>query len=417
MKILFLVKFYQPFDRGGSEWSTHDLARLLVKKGHQVTILTPNYGAKKKEIIEGIAIYRMPFFKKLKDPKDQLTPWWTNNIFWFILSSLFCFWFVRRQKFDIIHIHSNEFVPAGVISSILSGKPTVATFRDYQIICNLGFCLWKSVKACNWRQYLKNDFSFFYKNYVINKNSHKFLLLFAAAVRARIFQKFLYFFAQKVDYKIAVSKKVADIFKANGLSNLQVIHNVVDIKLKPSAKSSNQIIYVGRLSKGKGVDLICECLPEIFEKIPHAFLKIIGSGYLAPILTETIEKHNLKSKVVSSGQLPHDAVLKLLRDAGLVIVPSLWPEPLPRAAIEAIVLGIPVVATNVGGITEVVKDNLYGILAEPTKESLKSAVINGFYQKDQFKKNILRDLAKIRKHFSIDCILAYEKIYQSARTL
>lgn len=417
MNILFLVKFFIPFDRGGSEWSTYDLATLLSQKGYKVTIITLNFGNTPQQTINGIKIIRMPFPIKLKNPKDSLAPFWTNNIIWFIYSTFFCFYLSLKNKYQILHVQNNEFIPAAVITSKILRRPVVATFRDYQSICPLGFCLWKTNKACNFKNYLREDFEFFYENYVEDKKNIKYNLLKLATIRSKIMQKFIYFFAKRVDYKIGVSKKVAEIFEENGISNLQVIHNVVDIRLKPSAKSGDQIVYVGRLSKGKGVDLICECLPEIFEKIPHAFLKIIGSGYLGPILTKTIEKYNLKSKVVPSGQLPHDAVLKLIRDASLVIVPSLWPEPLPRAAIEAIVLGTPVVATNVGGIGEIVITNRYGILTEPTKESLKLAIINGFYQKDRFKKNILRDLAKIRKHFSNDCILAYEKIYQNAQTL
>ncbi len=57
MKILFLAKFYQPFDRGGSEWSTRDLAYLLTGNGHSVTVVTPNFGAKSKDTIDKINLY------------------------------------------------------------------------------------------------------------------------------------------------------------------------------------------------------------------------------------------------------------------------------------------------------------------------------------------------------------------------
>lgn len=412
MKILFLVKFYYPFDRGGSEWSTHDLASLLSKNGHQVTILTPNYGARREEIIDGINIYRMPFFKKLKNPKDQLIPWWTNNIFWFVATSLFCLWFAIKQKFDIIHIHSNEFLPAGVITAFLTAKPTVATFRDYQVICNLGFCLWKGSRACNWYQYLKNDFSFFYENYVLAKSPYKFLLLTAAAVRARIFQKLLYFFAKRVDYKIAVSQKVANIFRVNGVAISKVIHNPVIVDLK-SSKRTNEIIYIGRFSKGKGIDLYFDLIPQITKRLPQAQFKLIGSGYLKEELVRRLAP-SLKSKVVFAGQLGHEEVLKIVAAAALVVIPSVWPEPLPRTAIEAVLLGTPVVATNVGGIGEVVVNNRYGILADPTSTSLAAAIIKGFQRKDQLAANIQKDLLVLKNHFTKKILEEYERIYKGA---
>src|SRR3990167_1805174 len=127
MKILFLVKFYQPFDRGGSEWSAHDLAKLLVEKGHSVTVLTPNYSNQKsREIIDGIEINRHRFFIKLSNPKSQISPIWTNNTFWFIYSSFLCTWLVLREKFDLIHVHNNEFIPASIIASIFTKKKVVA---------------------------------------------------------------------------------------------------------------------------------------------------------------------------------------------------------------------------------------------------------------------------------------------------
>lgn len=412
MNILFLVKFYQPFDRGGSEWSTHDLAKLLVERGHSVTILTPNYGSRPSEIIDGTRVKRFPFYKKLKNPKAEITPWWTNNIFWFVYTSFLTTWFVKKEKFDLIHVHSNEFLPAAIVAGHLTDKPTVATFRDYQVICNFGFCLWQKTKACNWSQYFKNDFSFFYENYVLGKNPYKFLLLLVAAVRARILQKLLYFFAKRVDYKIVVSQKVANIFRVNGIVQTKVIENPVIVNLKPT-KRTNDIIYIGRFSKGKGLDLYFDIIGQIADRLPKAQFKFIGSGYLKDELEKRLPT-SMKSKVVFTGQLDHGQVLKIVAAAALVVVPSVWPEPLPRSAIEAILLQTPVVATNVGGIGEVIINNRYGILASPTGPSLASAITTGFDKRTQLKANILNDKTLLRKRFSGEATDKYLKIYQTA---
>ena len=68
MKILFLCEYFFPFDRGGSEWSIYHLAKSLVNQGHNVCVFTPNFGALSQENLEGITIYRFPYYLKLKKP-------------------------------------------------------------------------------------------------------------------------------------------------------------------------------------------------------------------------------------------------------------------------------------------------------------------------------------------------------------
>src|SRR3989344_210826 len=383
MKIIFLIKFYQPFDRGGSEWSTHDLAKLFTQKGHQVTILTPNYGTKSFEVIEKIQIHRFPFVKKLKDPKSPITPWWTNNIFWFIYTSLYISWFVFKNKPDIIHIHSNEFIPSGVLAGKLNKKPSVVTFRDYQALCNLGFCLWEKDKTCkNLGEYLRKDFNFFYQNYIYDKSPFKYFFLQMAAVHGWVMQKIVYFFAKQISTKVAVSQKVAKIFTANGLDHLRVINNPVIMSAKLSERTSTEIIYIGRLSKGKGVDMLLDAFLQICGKLRNVKLKIIGSGVLAKELERKIKEAGLGSRIILTGQLNHDQVLEQIKKAALVVTPSIWPEPLPRSAIESLLSGIPVVATKRGGITEVVKNNRYGVLVSPNKNSLAKEILAAYTKRE-----------------------------------
>lgn len=415
MKILFLVKFYEPFDRGGSEWSTHDLAKLMVKSGHKVTILTPNYGTASHEVIEGIEIQRFPFIK-LRNPKGPIAPFWTNNLIWFIYTTFLCIFHSFKKDIDIIHAHSNEFIPAAALASDVLKKPSVVTFRDYQSLCSLGFCLWKKNRACNLIEFITSDFPFFYQNYVSGKNPFIYLVLLTAAIRARLMQKIIYFFAQKIDYKIAVSQRVAQIFKTNGVKEIVKIHNPVIINTKISEKSTNEIIYIGKFSKGKGIDMLFEKIKSILDENPKSYFKIIGSGHLEKSLKNKVIKLHLAKKVIFCGQISHNQVLSEVKKAGIVVVPSIWPEPLPRSAVETLLSGTPVIATDVGGLKEVVRNNLYGILCKPKPSDLQQAITKGFRIKNTLKKNIVKDLAKLRKHFTEDVSRSYEKIYQQAHS-
>lgn len=412
MNILFLVKFYEPFDRGGSEWSTHDLAKLLVDKGHKVTVLTPNYGAKKEETLDGIIIKRFSFLKKLKNPKSEITPWWTNNIVWFAYTSLICTLLTKKEKFDVIHAHSNEFIPAAVIAGMLTQTETVATFRDYQSICSFGFCLWRSQKACNLLEYLTGDFKFFYDEYVFNKNIVKFLILYLAALRSWFITRIIFFFATKIKHKIAVSQQLSRIFAANGIGDMSIIHNAVIVKTF-AIKPKNEITYIGKFSKGKGADLFMSLIGEIEAKFPNFKFRFIGSGVLEQKLLEKVKNQKLESRVIFTGQIDHRLAINFAAEASLVIVPSIWPEPLPRSVIETILAGTPVVATKVGGIEEIIKNNVYGILAQPNKDSLKTAIIKALAKRDSYRRNIARDLKGLKKHFSNESMQKYLEVYQT----
>lgn len=413
MKILFLVKYFQPFDIGGSEWSTHDLAKSLISKGHQITVITPNYGAKSHENLEKIDVIRIPFPIKFKKHKSSVAPYWTNNIIWYVASTIYCSYVILKGKFQIIHIQNNEFIPAGVISGLLFKKPTVVTFRDYQSLCNLGFCLWKNNKACNFRKYLAFDFQFFYQNYVFDKNIVKHYLLALAAIRGYVMQKILYFFAKKATFKIAVSQKVAEIFSVNGIKNLRVIHNVVLINNRPKSNKVREIIYAGKLSKGKGVDLLFKALPGVLKKLKGVNVSIIGSGHLEEFLKKYVQEKGIKNQVKFLGHLPHSLVLAKIRNASLVVVPSVWPEPMPRSLIETILSGTPVVATDVGGNKEVIKNNFYGNLVKPQVDDLKNGIINTYKNRYIYKKNISSDLNLLKKHFSSETVISYETTYSN----
>ena len=116
----------------------------------------------------------------------------------------------------------------------------------------------------------------------------------------------------------------------------------------------NLAVCISRLEKGKGQDLLIKAWPEVLKKCPDARLKIIGEGSL-----------NLKpcKNVIVTGWI--DDVWKELEKASVLIFPSVWPlEGFGLVVIEAMSLGIPVVAFDIGPAREII-DNTSGILIEP----------------------------------------------------
>lgn len=102
------------------------------------------------------------------------------------------------------------------------------------------------------------------------------------------------------------------------------------------------------------------------ERIPQAIFIFAGKGDLCASAPH----------IVNLGSIPHDDVLALYDLADLVVVPSVWPEPLSRVILEAMVNGKPVVATRAGGSPEAVAENVTGLLVpKRNPEALADAIV------------------------------------------
>jgi len=115
------------------------------------------------------------------------------------------------------------------------------------------------------------------------------------------------------------------------------------------------VLYAGKLSPGKGTPVLLAALPAIREAVRGARFVFAGKGELA--VPSAPDVHAL-------GSIPQRDLFALYAAAEIVVVPSVWPEPLSRVLLEAMRLGRPVVATRVGGTPEAVADGVTGVLVE-----------------------------------------------------
>jgi glycosyltransferase involved in cell wall biosynthesis len=127
------------------------------------------------------------------------------------------------------------------------------------------------------------------------------------------------------------------------------------------------VLYAGKLSPGKGTPVLLEALGRIVAAVPRARFALAGKGEMAIPARPDL-------RVL--GVLPQDELFALYRAADVVVVPSVWPEPLSRVLLEAMRIGRPVVATAVGGSPEAVEHGVTGLLVpRRDPEALAKAVI------------------------------------------
>jgi colanic acid/amylovoran biosynthesis glycosyltransferase len=192
---------------------------------------------------------------------------------------------------------------------------------------------------------------------------------------------------------------------------------------------SEFIIAVGRLVEKKGFDHLIEAFAEVLKNRPDVSLVIAGDGPQRQFLKGMIERTGLADKVHLAGRLDHNEVLKLIRQAKILIVPSVIDadgdrDGLPNVILEAFSVGTPVIASNLAGISEAVINEKTGILVKPAdKTKLADAIEKLFTDKklavflaenarellaDNF--NIEKNCLKLAEAFEKDCRPGNEKI-------
>lgn len=171
-----------------------------------------------------------------------------------------------------------------------------------------------------------------------------------------------------------------------------------------------KIIHIGRFAEPKNHIGLINSFKLIVDKYKYAKLILIGTGELENVILQKVIDLKLEKNIVFMGQQPN--VYKYLHDADIFILPSLW-EGMPITLIEAMSTGLPIVATKVGGIPDMIEDDFSGLLVEPKEEQISSAVvrlINDNKLREKLGKNALLSSKKFSATYMA---LEYLKIYQS----
>jgi glycosyltransferase involved in cell wall biosynthesis len=209
-----------------------------------------------------------------------------------------------------------------------------------------------------------------------------------------------------------------DRFRVRPSPNLQVIHNAIDNRFHCSERSARDlersrwglspadfiIIMVARLEdEAKAQSAALEALRIIMARIPRPVLVFVGDGSSRAMLEARARQLDLQDRVVFTGRLP--AVERLLNMADLAILPSRR-EGLPFALLEAMACGLPVVASKVGGVPELVEDGTTGYLIDPADVDQLAERISLLYHDRMLRDRLgLAAQMVVREKFSLDAMV------------
>jgi glycosyltransferase involved in cell wall biosynthesis len=185
---------------------------------------------------------------------------------------------------------------------------------------------------------------------------------------------------EKCDRIIAISNHVRSLYaRFIDEEKISVIPFAVDTDMFKPVKRLKQedecsLLYAGSLYPLKGVRFLIMALAEVRKLGLKANLKIVGEGRQRPELTRLAEKLGIDNSVVFEGFVPHTHMAECYRQCDIFCFPSLG-EPFGKAIIEAMACGKPVVATKTGGATDIIQDDVDGVLVPPANPAALASEI------------------------------------------
>jgi glycosyltransferase involved in cell wall biosynthesis len=384
VKVCLVNEYFPPFAPGGAEWSLDALARALAARGHQVTVVTPNWGAAPTETRDGFRIVRFPFPLRLPPGRTPARPRALANPLFYLYAALALVRIARRERPDVLHVQNKHTLIPGVLAGRWLGIPVVLTIRDGSIIDAAPMCLHhgdRMAPDCGVRKLWREC-------------AEEYATLYARRRRARWRTKlgFLYFWLDarlkqralaRLAAVVGVSDGILDIYRRSGLlrgvGRVETVYNVPP-ELPPPAAAETEalrrqldlgpgpvVLYVGKFSPGKGTGDLSTASERVVRRIPGARFLFVGDGRL-----DAGGAH-----IRRLGPRPNREVLALYRLADLVVVPSVIPDALSRVLLEAMTAGRAVVATRVGGTPELVVHGQTGLLVERgAPDALAGAIVS-----------------------------------------
>jgi glycosyltransferase involved in cell wall biosynthesis len=167
----------------------------------------------------------------------------------------------------------------------------------------------------------------------------------------------------------------------------------------PRTSNAKTIVCVGRLSPEKGQAGLLEAFAKLRASHPGLRLRLIGDGPNRSALEALAGRLGLIDSVTFVGRLPEEQTLEEIAQSDLLVLPSFM-EGLPIVLIEAMALGVPVVASRVAGIPELVEDCATGLLFLPSDWSDLASKIERLLVDDALRSSITeRAPAKVRSEF------------------
>ncbi len=330
MKILFCHTYYQ--QTGGEDLSFDDEVALLTANGHSVeTYLRHNDDVRK--------------YTQLRVAAESF---WSQRTYREVCQ------IIRRSRPDVVHC-TNTFPlmsPSVYYAARRCGVPVVQSLRNYRIMCANGL-FFREGKVCE--KCLRRPIPWPAIRHKCYRNS----TLGSGAVAAMVGTHWkIGTWTRAVDLYTTLTHIAKSKFVAAGLpeDRIRVKPNFLLNDPGMGSGDGRYALFAGRLSQEKGVDTMLEAWAHGEPALP---LRIVGDGPMAEQVRAAAAQH--PRRIQWLGPQSRQQVDEHIGAATCVLVPSLWYETFGRTIMEAFACGVPVIASRLGAMEELVEHGRTGL--------------------------------------------------------
>jgi len=344
MKVLMLSWEYPPRKVGGLATHVYELSKALAERveTHVVTCNFP--GALELERVGGAVVHRINVYSA---PSPDFLTW--AMLMNASLLGAGCK-LAAEGRFDMIHCHDWLVAQAGITIKHATGMPLVATIHstesgrrhgihtDYQRVIHEieGWLAYEAsrIVCCSWS--------------MVNEVAGLF----------NVPRDKIWMIPNGVD---------PEVYRPSEIDQT--------LREKYADPSEKIVLYVGRLVPEKGVNVLLGAIPRILAAHQNTKFIIVGEGYSREMLSSLSKSLGVDHKVFFTGYVSDDEVKGLLRLADVQVIPSIY-EPFGIVCLEAMASGIPVVASDTGGLSEIVEDGVTGLKVPSNNSDAMAHAVN-----------------------------------------
>ncbi len=361
MKTISIFSGYYLPHLGGVERYTYNLSKKLHDMGYKIIIVTSRYDEKLEEIeeTEYAKIFRLPTYKIVA----ERYPINKRN---------------RRCK-ELLEMVKKENIDSAIIQTRFWTTSYIASkFVDKN---NIPACLIEHGST-----------HFTVNNKVLDFFGEIYEHMLTNSIKKRV--KDFY----------GVSKKCTEWLKHFGIKAKGVFYNSVNTdEIEEYSKFINKdtgkliITYTGRMIEEKGVPRLIEAFKNLDSKYENLELDLAGDG---PILEKIIQENKDVKNIKVLGKISHQEVMELLGKTNIFVNPSHFSEGLPTTILEAGMMKCAVVATPMGGTTEIITDDNIGYICGFETSEIQEKIEKIINDKEKMKKLGTNIKEKVEKDFS-----------------
>lgn len=341
MKICIISNLYPPYARGGAEQVVHKMSEELAALGHHIVVITLTPGGEEKEQRGNISMYRIH----------------PRNLFFY--TDAHHYGFVARFVWHIIDIF--HFASRNKIRKILRlEKPDLVHTHN---LMGLGFLIPRLIKKLGLRHiHTVHDVQLVEPSGIILKqkeNSWRY-----NGLPTKLYTWIIKTLFASPSVVISPSQFLLQFYESRGFfprSHRIVMRNPITLLQRLEKNTKHEVfsfLYVGQIEEHKGVKFLIETFLKYLEQHNHCELHIVGSGSSLSEL-QLVAEH--EKRIIFHGKVERERLPEFFASSDITIVPSLCYENSPTVIFESSSFGVPVLASNIEGVAELIQEGENGM--------------------------------------------------------